>query len=117
MNPERDPALDQMEQHAHTREEVLSFISASLQKGAYDVGEGRLESIVFDDEQGHHTEHPISPDEAESIERGMWSAHGDMTFESLRSQIYNSLIRAGFDLEHPPFDINVTLKRTEGEVK
>ncbi|MDD5566698.1 MAG: hypothetical protein PHH01_00730 [Patescibacteria group bacterium] len=113
MNLERDPALDRMEKHAHNREEVLSFIGASLRDGANDAAEGRLESIVFDDGKGHHVEHPISKDEAESIERSMWSAHNDMVFESLRSLIYNSLVEAGFDLENPPFDINVSLKRTE----
>ncbi|MDD5342498.1 MAG: hypothetical protein PHI73_04170 [Patescibacteria group bacterium] len=112
MSLERDPALDRMERHAHNREEVLGFIGASLGEGANDVEEGKLESIVFDDGQGHHVEHPISQEEAESIERAMWSAGGDMTFETLRERIYSSLIEGGFNLE-PPFDINVTLKRTE----
>lgn len=118
MPPEWDPTNEAAEQHAHTQAEVMSFIGDKLQDGAYDeIGNKRIDAITFSDQEGHSSEHTITPEEAEAIERSLWGAHGDYVFEALRTRIYNALVEAGFNMEAKPFDVAVSLKHIDPEQK
>lgn len=113
---EWDPTGESMEKHAHSQNEVLLFISEKLRDGTYDeIGNKRINAIIFTDGQGHHLEHTITVDEAEAIERSMWGASGNYVFESLQNRIYNALVEAGFNMEATPFDVTVSLKRVDVE--
>lgn len=116
MPPEWEPTDKAQEEHAHSQAEILAFIGQKLRDGAYDeLGNKRIDTIIFDDGQGHRLEHTIAAGEAEAIERAMWSAGEDTAFVSLRAQIYKALVEAGFNMEAKPFDVAVSLKHNEPE--
>lgn len=86
------------EQSEAARAKLSSIIIGKLREGAYDeLTNSHIDALVIDDGRGHHSEHEISRDEAEAIERALWSAGEDQTFEFITRRIISELDELGFD--------------------
>ncbi len=80
------------------RAKLRGIIRGKLMEGTYDeLKNAHLDALVVDDHRGHHSEHEIARDEAEAIERALWSAGEDQTFELVTNRIVNELEQLGFD--------------------
>ncbi len=113
---ERDASKEKERQRQLAQAEMIAIIGQELRNGAFDeFGELRLDTIIFDDDMGHHHEHAISQDEAEIVVRAMWDAV-TTEYDSLCTHVYNQLQAVGFDMQEPSA-IKVTLVKTSQEQK
>lgn len=86
------------EQLEAARAKLRGIIEGKLMEGTYDeLKNAHIDALVIDDGRGHHSEHEITRDEAEAIERALWSAGEDQTFEFITRRILSELDELGFD--------------------
>lgn len=79
--------------------ELLGRVDACLRVASHDVMVRHHHAdIICHDQAGHFIEHTVTPQEAEDIDRAVWSAGEDMTIEALRNNLVAEMKTGHFDL-------------------
>lgn len=94
---------------------LTALVRAELVGGAEDeLKNGRLDRIVVRDRNGTEYVHDIPRDEADTIDRALWSAGENMELDNLVGSIVAGIRRAGLDTINPDhLDLTVRLVETE----
>lgn len=108
--PEVAPG-DQSNGHVEQLGELSAKIRSDLVEGAEnELQNGHLERIVIRDHHGQEYVHVIPREEAETIDRALWSAGEDMNLDFLTSRIVSGIRASGLDLSQPDhLDLTVHL--------
>ena len=100
-------------EHADRLTEALGLIRGKLIDGAYDVLRNHHEDLLEVTSNGHRYAHRLTRDEAEQLERAVWSAGEDQTLANLLATVEHGLRTAGFNLTGDHLDITVRLRQAE----
>lgn len=100
-------------EHADRLTETLGLIRGKLIDGAYDVLRNRREDLLEVTSNGHRYAHRLTRDEADQLERAIWSAGEDQTLANLLAAVEHGLRTAGFNLTGDHLDITVCLREAE----
>lgn len=95
---------------AETVGDVLGAIHTQLIDGAYDVlRNGHVDEIVITDGTREYR-HALTRDEAEDLERAVWSAGEDLLVARLAEQIVKGLRGSGISLSGDQLHLHVRLR-------
>ncbi len=113
MEQERDLTQSTNGAHAERLAETMGLIRGQLIEGAYDVLRNHHEDLLEVTSNGHQYEHRLTRDEAEQLERTVWSAGEDLALTNLLTRIEKGLRLAGFNLTGDHLDITIRLREAE----
>jgi len=99
-----------LQEQGQSIEVLVGKIKDGLLTGAYDVLKNHHEDAIVISSGDHQYIHILTRQEAEKLDRAVWSAGEDESLEHILKNIQNGLRVAGFNLVGDHLEIRVQLR-------